>query len=169
MPSDQKTTTRSPTSLAFSLPLAYRAFFLFIEPISALVGAYFAHFDQNEYLRLSHASSAPDPIPLGTTIVMSQLANLYFFFAINEALVLRSTADIRVWKTVLFCLLVGDLGHLYTVRSLGLDIYWSVSKWNAIDWGNIPFVYLGATMRIAFLADIGLGRKAKKLVKKRKD
>lgn len=93
---------------------------------------------------------------------MSQLANLYLFFAINEALVLRSTSDLRVWKTVLFCLLIGDLGHLYTVRELGLPIYWSVSKWNAIDWGNIPFVYLGAAMRIAFLADVGLGVKRRK-------
>jgi len=96
---------------------------------------------------------------------LSQLANLYLFFAINEALVLRSTSDLRVWKTVLFCLLIGDLGHLYTVRGLGPDIYWSFAKWNAIDWGNIPFVYLGATLRLAFLANVGLG-KGRRLTKK---
>lgn len=155
-----------PTAVTFSLPLIYRLFFLIIEPISALVGAYYAHFRQEEYLRLTHAGSAPASIPLGTSIVLSQLANMYLFFALNEALVLRSTSDLRVWKTVLFCLLVGDLGHLYTVRELGLPIYWSFSQWNAIDWGNIPFVYLGATMRIAFLADIGLGVKGRKLTKK---
>jgi hypothetical protein len=151
----------------FSLPILYRLFFLVIEPISALVGAYFAYFRQDEYLNLTHAASAPSQIPVGTTIVMSQLANLYLFFAINEALVLRSSTDLRVWKTVLFCLLVGDLGHLYTVKDLGLDIYWSYWRWNAIDWGNIPFVYLGASMRIAFLSNIGLGIKGKKLTKKR--
>jgi hypothetical protein len=150
----------------FSLPFIYRLFFLIIEPISALVGAYYAHFGQSEYLQLTHAASAPSPIPTGTTIVLSQLANLYFFFAINEALVLRSTSDVRVWKTVLFCLLIGDLGHLYTVHPLGPQIYWNTTKWNAIDWGNIPFVYLGATMRLAFLADIGLGAKERKLAKK---
>jgi hypothetical protein len=150
--------TKTRTAAAYSLPLIYRLFFLLIEPISALVGAYYAYFGQDEYLRLTHAASAPSPIPLGTSIAMSQLANLYFFFAINEALVLRSTSDVRVWKTVLFCLLIGDLGHLYTVRALGPEIYWSFAKWNAIDWGNIPFVYLGATMRLAFLANVGLGR-----------
>ncbi|GAB1319849.1 NADP-dependent alcohol dehydrogenase-like protein [Madurella fahalii] len=146
----------------FTLPLPYRLFFLLIEPIATLLGAYFAHFDQPRYLELTHAASAPSPIPLGTSIAMSQLANLYFAFAISEALVLRSTSDIRVWKTVLFCLLVADLGHLYTVRVLGPQIYWSVWEWNAIDWGNIPFVYLGALMRVAFLAGVGFNARNKK-------
>ncbi|KAK4649845.1 hypothetical protein QC762_704570 [Podospora pseudocomata] len=139
----------------FSLPFLYRFFFLLVEPISALVGAYFALFDQETYLRLTHAASATSPIPTSTSIVLSQLGNLYFFFAINEALVLRATSDIVVWRTVLFCLLVGDLGHLYTVKQLGVQIYWDIFNWNAIDIGNIPFVCLGATMRIAFLAGIG--------------
>ncbi|KAK0747345.1 hypothetical protein B0T21DRAFT_279326 [Apiosordaria backusii] len=139
----------------FSLPFLYRFFFLLVEPISALVGAYFALFDQETYLRLTHAASAASSIPTSTSIVLSQLGNLYFFFAINEALVLRSTSDIVVWRTVLFCLLIGDLGHLYTVKQLGVQIYWDVFNWNAIDIGNIPFVYFGAAMRIAFLAGIG--------------
>ncbi|KAH8756237.1 hypothetical protein F5883DRAFT_569335 [Diaporthe sp. PMI_573] len=142
-------------------PVLYRLFFLYIEPISALVGAFYAHFRQDEYLLLTHAASAPAPgaIPTGTSIVLSQLANLYLLFTLNEALVLRSTSDLRVWKTVLFGLLVADLGHLWTVRQLGLDIYlpWNFARWNAIDWGNIPFVYLGASMRAAFISGVGMG------------
>ena len=145
----------------FTLPLIYRLFFLLIEPIATLAGAYYAFFDQRAYLDLTHAVSAPSPIPLGTSIAMSQLANLYFAFALSEAIVLRSTSDLRVWKAVLFCLLVADLGHLYTVSVLGPQIYWSVFEWNAIDWGNIGFVYLGASMRIAFLAGIGFAGKGK--------
>ncbi|KAG8165723.1 hypothetical protein KVR01_004275 [Diaporthe batatas] len=142
-------------------PIIYRLFFLYIEPISALVGAFYAHFRQDEYLLLTHSASAPAPgaIPTGTSIVLSQLANLYLLFTLNEALVLRSTSDLRVWKTVLFGLLVADLGHLWTVRQLGLDIYlpWNFARWNAIDWGNIPFVYLGASMRAAFIFGVGMG------------
>lgn len=146
----------------FTLPLPYRLFFLLVEPVATLLGAYFAHFGQSRYLELTHAASAPSPIPLGTSVAMSQLANLYFAFAMIEALVLRSTSDLRVWKTLLFCLLVADFGHLYTVWSLGPQIYWSVLDWNPIDWGNIPFVYLGASMRVAFLAGVGFGSKGKK-------
>ncbi|KAK6079256.1 hypothetical protein SCUP234_05809 [Seiridium cupressi] len=142
---------------SFVLPVPYRLFFLIIEPISALVGAFYAHFRQAEYLTLTHAATVPSSIPVGTSVVMSQLANLYLLFALNEFLVLRSTADIRVWRTVLFVLLVADLGHLYSVSAVGSRVYWDATSWNAIDWGNVPFVYLGASMRIAFLAGVGLG------------
>jgi hypothetical protein len=149
-------------SPAFALPRFYTAFFLFIEPISALAGAFFAHFRPLDYLQLTHAASAPSyagTIPLSTTIVLSQLANLYLLFAINEALVLRASSDIRVWKTVLFGFLVADFGHLYTVKELGPEVYWNVLKWNAMDWGNVGFVYAGATMRMMFLAGVGLRRR----------
>ncbi|KAK6210036.1 hypothetical protein QIS74_11620 [Colletotrichum tabaci] len=145
--------------MGLAIPRLYRVFFLGIEPVSALIGAYYAHVRPDDYLHLTHAVSKPDVIPQGTSIVLSQLANLYLFFALNEALVLRSTSDLRVWKTVLFVLLVADMGHLYTVRSLGPEVYYNLFKWNAIDWGNVPFVYLGASMRVAFLAGVGLTRR----------
>ncbi|CCF33099.1 hypothetical protein CH063_05356 [Colletotrichum higginsianum] len=147
--------------MGLAIPRLYRVFFLGIEPVSALIGAYYAHVRPDDYLHLTHAVSKPDVIPQGTSIVLSQLANLYLFFALNEALVLRSTSDLRVWKTVLFVLLVADMGHLYTVRSLGPEVYYNLFKWNAIDWGNVPFVYLGASMRVAFLAGVGLTRRRK--------
>lgn len=111
----------------------------------------------------THTSS---PVPLGTSIVLSQLANLYLLFALNEALVLRSTGDLRVWRTVLLGLLIADFGHLYSVSGLGSWVYWDVTRWNAIDYGNVLFVYLGASMRIAFLFGVGLttSSKAKKAV-----
>ncbi|KAI0476876.1 hypothetical protein F4859DRAFT_65948 [Xylaria cf. heliscus] len=141
------------------LPLTYRVFFLIIEPMSALVGAFYAHFQQDAYLLLTDAASAPEPtdLPLGTSIVLSQLANLYLLFALNEALVLRCTGDLTVWRAVLLVLLVADFGHLLSVAPRGAWVYWDFTRWNAIDWGNVPFVYLGASMRIAFLSGIGLG------------
>lgn len=144
----------------FRLPLIYRLFFLLVEPVSALAGAFYNHFWQTKYLRLLHASSAPadaSALPLSTSVAMSQLANMYFFFAINEAFVLRSTWDMRVWRTVLLMLLVADLGHLYSMKELGPEIYYDVLGWNAGHWGNVPWVYAGATLRICFLAGIGMG------------
>ncbi|KAI3394871.1 hypothetical protein diail_2158 [Diaporthe ilicicola] len=153
-------------------PALYRLFFLYIEPVSALVGAFYAHLRQRDYLLLTHGASAPvlGPIPTGTSIVLSQLANLYLLFALNEAIVLRSTSDPRVWRAVLFGLLVADLGHLWTVRPLGLDVFlpWNFARWNAIDWGNIPFVYMGASMRAAFLAGLGMSGPEKRATRSRK-
>jgi hypothetical protein len=147
-----KTTTR-PTLI----PLWYRVFFLYIEPLSTVLGAYYAFFQQQTYLELTHSDSAPaTAIPLGGSIVLSQLANLYFLFALNEAAILRSTSDLRVWRAMLVGLLIADLGHLYSVCPLGSQIYWDVRRWNAIDWGNVGFVYAGAMTRTAFLLGIGL-------------
>lgn len=145
-----------------SIPLVYCIFFLYIEPISALVGAYFSFFEQQTYLELTHAASAPlTGIPLTTQVVLRQLSNLYFLFAVNEALVLRSTSDRKVWRTLLFGLLVADLGHLYSVSGLGSHVYWNASLWSVMDFGNIGFVYLGATMRIAFLLGVGMPKETK--------
>lgn len=143
-----------------AIPWPYQAFFLYIEPISTIVGAYYAWFQPQYYLHLTHAASAPSQlsgVPLGTEVVLRQLANLYFAFTLNEALVLRATTDIRVWKTLLLGLLVADFGHLYSCFPLGVSYYYDFGNWNAIAWGNIAFVYCGATLRICFLLGIGLG------------
>jgi hypothetical protein len=156
------------TTASFKLPAAYTLFFLTIEPMSAVVGACCAYFQPDQYLFLTHAASAPEgTVPLSTNIVLTQLANLYLLFALNEALVLRTTSDLRVWSVLLFGLLVADFGHLYSVSSLGPEIYWKVTSWNAMDWGNIGFVYVGALMRIAFLSGVGMG-KAKRVSKAEK-
>ena len=142
------------------IPKPYGYFFLYIEPLSTIVGAYYANFQQQTYLDLTHKLSSPTTgIPISTQIVLTQLANLYFLFALNEAIVLRSTTNIRIWKRLLFCLLIADLGHLYSVSVLGGEIYWKFIRWNVIDWGNIGFVYAGATIRLAFLLGVGLGGK----------
>jgi len=93
------------------------------------------------------------------------LANLYFLFAIDEALVLRATADLKVWRAVLFCLFVADIGRLYSVKAVGWHIYWNVFGWNAIDWGNVAFVYAGASVRLAFLLGFGVGPSKKQAVR----
>ena len=135
----------------------YRLFFLFVEPLSALVGAYYAYFQPQTYLDLTHEGSSPKfDIPKSTQIVLGQLANLYLLFALNESLILRATSNIKIWRTVLLCLLIADVGHLFSVKSLGTGIYWNVMSWNAIDCGNVGFVYLGAMMRISFLAGFGV-------------
>ena len=142
-----------------SVSLCYRVMFLYIEPLSALVGAYFACFRQRAYLELTDAESSPlASVPTGTSVALSQLANLYLLFAFNEAFILRVTTDIKVWRTLLIGMLMADLGHLYSVASLGSKIYWDVFDWNAIQWGNVGFVYAGAITRSAFLLGIGLDK-----------
>lgn len=145
-----------------SIPLLpYRLFFLYIEPISALVGAYYAAIRPAEYLHLlsispSKASPLNAPVPTPVAMSLYQLANLYLLFALNEHLVLSSTNSLRTWRRLLFCLLVADIGHLLTMAPLGHPVFWRVWEWNAMVWGSVGFVYAGASMRTCFLLGLGL-------------
>ena len=145
----------------------YNYFFLYIEPISTIFGAYYSSLQQQTYLDLTHAASSPQSgIPISTQIVLLQLSNLYLCFAINEALVLRASSDLRVWRTLIICLLIADFGHLYSVNAAGWHIYWNVLRWNAIDWGNVAFVYAGITIRICFLSGLGVGSSSRPTVRR---
>lgn len=140
------------------IPIPYTFFFLTLEPLTALAGFYAAAFHPAQYLHLTTPwLSSPPLLPTATKIVLTQLSNLYLLFALNEALVLRATRDRRVWRTLLFGLLVADLGHLASVAPLGHRVYWAVWEWNSMAVGNVGIVYAGAAMRIAFLMGVGLG------------
>lgn len=149
-----------------SIPLAYRLFFLYIEPVSALVGAFYAGARPSEYLTyLSSSASSASVVqapPTPTLISLYQLANLYLLFALNEHLVLSSTTSRRTWRRLLFGLLVADIGHLATMVPLAQEkgfaaVFLNFWAWNAMEWGSVAFVYMGATMRSLFLLGVGLG------------
>lgn len=144
------------------IPFIYKLFFLYIEPVSALAGAYYAAFRPDDYLRdLSLAGAQPHLLTLTTqsTMVLLQLANLYLLFALNEHLVLSSTDSLKTWRRLLFVLLIADFGHLVSMAPLGADAFWRIDRWNAMVWGSVGFVYAGASMRISFLSGLGLSEK----------
>ncbi len=69
------------------IPFPYRLFFLYIEPISALAGAYYAAIHPSDYLL-----DLVSPIQGGfkraaldtpTSMTLFQLSNLYLLFALN--------------------------------------------------------------------------------------
>ena len=156
------------------VPWIYRLFFLYIEPVSALVGAFYAAGLPATYLALlstTGSSSTVQTTPDTPTLIsLYQLSNLYLLFALNEHLVLSSSSSMTTWRRLLFCLLVADFGHLATMFPLAaetavkegltaglLRVYGHFWEWNAMDWGSIGFVYCGALMRTSFLLGIGLG------------
>lgn len=141
------------------LPLLYTLFFLYIEPFSTLVGAYYAHFRPEEYMHMTLPSA--QTLHPREPVILTQLANLYLLFALNEALVLRATDSRKVWSAFLFGMLVADCGHVFSIKDVAVlegnwSVYWEFWRWNAMYWGNLGFVYVGATMRTCFLLGVGL-------------
>ena len=142
----------------------YQAFFLYVEPISALAGAYYAAIRPDAYLHdlIAPYSAVPTPAtPVPTYMALYQLANLYLLFALNEHLVLSSSTSITTWRRLLFGLLVADIGHLITMAPAGYEVFWQFWRWNAMGWGSVAFVYAGATMRTCFLLGVGMSRSTK--------
>jgi hypothetical protein len=148
----------------------YQLFFLYLEPISALAGSFYAGRPQ-EYLSMltlgkSAISLTPATFSPQVDIAMYQLSNLYLLFAVNEHLVLKHSRSLDTWRALLFGLLIADFGHLATYLSLGMDVYWKFWEWNAMMWGGVGFVYAGAFIRILFL--LGFGVNSDPLIVKRK-
>jgi hypothetical protein len=163
------------TAMGDVFPFPYRVFFLYIEPIASLAGAYYAAIHPGYYLldlvqvnpaQNDFTRAVPDT---PTRMSLFQLANLYLLFALNEHLVLSSTSSLKTWRRLLFCLLLADFGHLATMIPAGPEIFWNVSNWNAMAWGSVGFVYLGATLRLCFLAGVGLGRDGRHAAKRTLD
>lgn len=163
------------TSDTFTPPLIYRLFFLYIEPLSALLGAYYAAFKPSTYLDLLStrptltsnlgSGSGGESIDTPTLTTLYQLANLYLLFALNEHLVLSRSTSLKTWRTLLVGLLIADFGHLATMvpvaRSKGIrgmeEMFVEFWTWNAMEWGSVGFVYVGALMRVSFLVWTGTG------------
>ena len=168
-----------------------------------------SQFQQHDYLALTTTWNAAAPtsssvltkltaaaVPTTTSVILTQLANLYLVFAINEALVLRATFDRKVWSAFLLGLLIADFGHLWSVHLVGWEVYWRFWEWNIMYWGeslpllrfvwsrlvlsvcgllmtlgvvgNLGFVYVGATMRICFLLGVGINSTQTKGGRRRK-
>src|SRR5258708_15918268 len=94
------------TMMGDVIPFPYRLFFLYIEPISALAGAYYAAIHPRDYLLdlVSPMQSGLNPAELDTPTHMTlfQLSNLYLLFPLNEHLVLSSTSPLTPRRRLLF-------------------------------------------------------------------
>lgn len=151
-----------------STPILYKIFFLYLEPLSALTGAIFAAIPATYLSTLSPLKKMFSPntisadytpstlLPAEVTVSLYQLSNMYLMFALIERFVLSSSSSRATWRAVLGSFLVADLGHLATMYPLGTGVYWRAWEWNAMGWGSVGVVYLGAAMRTAYLLGVRL-------------
>ncbi|KAF2266321.1 hypothetical protein CC78DRAFT_154335 [Lojkania enalia] len=141
------------------VPLLYRLLFLYLEPLFAINGALLCLFSPATFLRTFSATaiyaSSNQPI-------YDQLAATYILFAFNEAIVLRTTKDLRVWRTIILGILVCDVLHLYAAwRVLGVS-FWDPRDWRVEEWTNFGLLYGPGVIRVMFLLGIGIKEKEKK-------
>ncbi|UPK95461.1 hypothetical protein LCI18_006396 [Fusarium solani-melongenae] len=137
-----------------NIPTLYRLVFLYLEPFLAIGAAIQTHFAPRVFLNTMSQTSkyAPD-----NQVIYDQVAALYTLFAFNEAVLLRLTDDIRVWKGVFVGIFICDILHLYASwASLGNDVFWNPLAWRVEDWANLGALWGLGVIRIAFLTGLGL-------------
>jgi hypothetical protein len=149
------------------IPLFYRIFFLYIDPVICLSGIYLFFFDPHTFIlngvpsaitsQISPTSTIP---PLTNYLIMSCGSYSLFVFAM-QILLLHPFKDapdglnVRIWRTVQFGILLIDLGLLYGVYVADPKAALDVSGWGSGDWTNNGILGLVALIRSAFLLGIG--------------
>ncbi|KAJ4327427.1 hypothetical protein N0V84_002199 [Fusarium piperis] len=139
-----------------NIPTLYRLLFLYLEPFLAIGAALQTHFAPTIFLKTMSQTSeyAPD-----NQVIYDQVAALYTLFAFNEAVLLRLTNDIRVWKGVFTGIFICDILHLHASwASLGAEVFWNPRAWRVEDWANLGALWGLGAVRVAFLAGVGLGQ-----------
>ena len=148
-------------SLRSRIPWPYTLFHLYIEPTFAFLGSLQASFLPIHYLTFFVQEPITTVSP-HLQIALDQVAGCYTLFAFNEAILLRMTDDLRVWKTVLAGIALCDIVHLCgSRRALGPDIFWNPALWTAKDWVNMGLLWIPLAMRICFVLGIGIRKDAR--------
>ncbi|KAH7132491.1 hypothetical protein B0J11DRAFT_503660 [Dendryphion nanum] len=139
------------------IPFLYRLFFLYLEPAFALNGAIMCHFSPLSFLR---TMSATAPYIPATQVIFDQLAACYVLFAFNEAIVLRVTKDIRVWRAMMLGMVLCDCLHINgSWNVMGWEASTKPWLWRGEDAVNMIILYGFTLLRLAFLGGWGVGGK----------
>lgn len=138
------------------VPFIYRFLFLYFEPFAALSGSALLHFLPQPFLTtMSEATT----YTASHQVLYDMLAATYVLFAFNEAVVLRLTNDLTVWKAILCGILLCDSIHLYASwAALGGDVFWNPTLWRMEDAVNLGSLWIQGAIRVAFLYEIGFPR-----------
>ncbi|PGH07958.1 hypothetical protein GX51_01398 [Blastomyces parvus] len=149
------------------LPVLCRLWFQYVEPLTALGGAYLTYFRPATYLEMTHAPSfaatgraaaaRTPPLTEVTTFALKQLSAAFVFLGLAEGLVLNSTSELRVYRAVVFAMLACDLVYMSSLRGLGGSEWYWVQPWvwDKAGWGNFGLTWLGILLRVLFFYDVG--------------
>ncbi len=143
------------------IPIFYRIFFLYIDPLLCLSGIYIFFFDHPTYI----ASGTPHSISvdISNPSILSPLER-YLLYALGsyslcifaiQTLLLRQFPDVKLWRHVMFAILLIDLGLLYGVYQADPVAFWNVKGWTEGDWTNNGILGMVIVIRTAFLVGLG--------------
>jgi hypothetical protein len=156
-----------PSTTSNPIPLPYRLFHLYLEPVFALNGARLAIQTPQTYLQIISPPTYPHPAAPSPveTLLLAQIASLYALFAFNEAVILRYVGPQRldIWRLIIMGCLIADVGHMWALWKVagltegGLEIFWDPRMWTRWEeWGNLGLTWFAMLLRMGFVTGVGL-------------
>lgn len=119
------------------VPKVYRLFFGVFEPLTTFAGFIYAWFFQEQYFA-ELIPDASDVLSNTARLLLFQLGNAYLILFVASLFIWFITSDEQVLRALTLALLIGDIGHIYTMAAVqGFDFLISYQTWNALAWGNI--------------------------------
>ncbi|KAF4629287.1 hypothetical protein G7Y89_g8864 [Cudoniella acicularis] len=150
-----------------SIPLFYRLFFLYFDPLICLSGIYLSFFDQHTFIQNGVPSalsgsitSSAEILPLAAYFMRSVGSYSVSIFAL-QILLLHQFKDapnglnVKIWRTLQFAILLIDLGLMYSVFEASPIEFLDVGGWSSGDWTNNGILGVVIVLRTAFLLGIG--------------
>ncbi len=138
-----------------NIPTLYRILFLYIEPVAIISGAIQSFFTPTKFAVFLQPTSTT--VSKELQIVFSYLSANYFLLAWLEAVVLRCTSSLKVWKVIQLGIFLSDAFHLYaSANALGSTRFWDPRKWRAEDRINLGLIAGNGTARLMFLLGVGM-------------
>ncbi|OAA75459.1 hypothetical protein LEL_07447 [Akanthomyces lecanii RCEF 1005] len=139
--------------MASKLPTIPRVTFTIIEPISLqanltlterrIAGFIGAIWDPAWFVAEQLPEKQVFPASEHSMVMAQQLGNMYLLMCFVGLAVLTTTSEIKVVRSYLVALWLGDIGHLaFTCLALGKERVLQPQAWNAMTWGNIGFTLL---------------------------
>ncbi|KAF2112391.1 hypothetical protein BDV96DRAFT_497782 [Lophiotrema nucula] len=144
------------SSTVADIPFIYHFLLTWFEPFAALNGAFLCVFWPSMFLyTFTTVKYRPDH-----QIMFDQLAATYIFFAFIEAVVLRITNELKVWKAIVFGILLCDVVHLYGAWGImGTESFLNPSTWRPEEWINFSLLYGPGLLRICLLLEVGFPKR----------
>jgi len=137
-----------------TLTAIYRFTFLWYEPIGCLSGVYANSFDPDRFLRVYVPDAARNP---AHDILHSFISGAMVSFAIIQAVLLRYTDDVNVWKIVNVSMIAWEVCILYgCYTALASQGRLALGTWRMDDWMAVGLPTLVGMVRVLYVAGAGL-------------
>ena len=138
---------------ASAIPLFYRLAFAWFDPLVTLWAAYLVFTDPDTVIDSFAPNIQRNP---DLDMFFQQTAGYTFALCFLQAVLLRVTAELRVWKVLQCAILIVDVAVLYS-------LHWGLSNqgrlgmmhWRGEDWGCILMTVIPTVYRLLFLAEVG--------------